>query len=151
MITSGIPYTNFSSLNTINAASVRSAEELVSTLVGTFATFGLVMLAIGILLIVARWKVFKKANVPGWESLIPVHSDVVELQLGGIKTGWWFLNLIVICGIGPIILTFWKSIALSKAFGKGTGFGILMVFFPYICYPILAFGKAEYVGPKKAE
>lgn len=127
------------------------AGAIIATILGLGIVFWLIVIALSILILVARWKVFKKAGVGGWESLIPVHSDIVELQLGGVQTYWWFLNLIVLCGIGPIILAFWKNIALSKAFGKGTGFGVLLTFFPYVCYPILGFGKAEYVGPEKKE
>jgi hypothetical protein len=36
---------------------------------------------------------------------------------------------------------------LAKSFGKTTGFGVLMIFFPAIMNPILAFGSSRYVGP----
>ena len=121
---------------------------VVATILGLGAIFWLIVIALLVLTYVAKWKLFKKANIDGWEALIPVHSDIVELQLGGVKTYWYFLNLVVLRGIGPLIFSFWKSIALSKAFGKGTGFGVLLAFFPYVCYPILAFGSAQYVGPE---
>jgi hypothetical protein len=35
---------------------------------------------------------------------------------------------------------------LAKVFGKGTGFGFGLLLLPFIFYPILAFGKSEYVG-----
>ena len=37
---------------------------------------------------------------------------------------------------------------LAKGFGKGAGFGVGMAFLSAIFYPILAFGKAQYIGPK---
>ena len=119
---------------------------VIATILGLGAIFWLITIALVVLTLVARWKLFKKANVDGWEALIPIHSDIVELKLGGIKTYWYFLNIIAFCGIGPLIIAFWKNIALSKAFGKGVGFGVLMTFFPFVCYPILAFGSAQYVG-----
>lgn len=140
------PYTTAS-----RATSTAGAEGIVAAILGMGVLFWIAVIALAILTLVAKWKLFKKANVDAWESLIPIHSDVVELQLSGIKTYWYFLNLIAICGIGPLVLLFWKSIALSKAFGKGTGFGVLMAFFPFVCYPILAFGNAEYVGPQSNE
>ena len=110
----------------------------------------IILLALVILILIAKWQMFKKANVGGWEALIPIHSDIVELQLGKVTTAWWFLNLTIIIPfigfIGPLFLLFWKSIAISKAFGKGTGFGVLLAFFPFVCYPILGFGSAQYVG-----
>jgi hypothetical protein len=38
------------------------------------------------------------------------------------------------------------SLDLARAFGKGSGFGIGLVFLPMIFYPILAFGDAKYQG-----
>ncbi len=151
--TSGFPSTYYTtSSQAVSGAPAEGIATVIATLAGVSIVVWLILVAIGILQVVARWKVFKKANVPGYESLIPVHSDIVEMQLGGISTGWWFLNLLAVCcGIGPIILHFWRSIAISKAFGKGTGFGVLMGFFPYVCYPILAFGSAQYVGVQKTE
>jgi hypothetical protein len=37
-------------------------------------------------------------------------------------------------------------IEVGKAFGKGVGFGVCLFLFAPICWPILAFGKAQYVG-----
>ena len=117
-------------------------------LAGIGVAMWILIVAITVLSLIGKWKMFSKAGVGGWESLIPIHSEVVALKLAGIETYWWFLNLIILFGIGPIVLAFWTNIELSKAFGKGVGFGILMTFFPYICFPILGFGKAEYIGNK---
>lgn len=139
-------YSSYSNYSSTSASQDAAVAGIVATILGLGAIFWILVIALSILILVARWKLFKKANVDGWEALIPVHSDIVELKLGGIKTYWWFLNLVAICGVGPLIIAFWKNIALSKAFGKGAGFGVLMTFFPFICYPILAFGSAQYVG-----
>ena len=40
---------------------------------------------------------------------------------------------------------------LAKGFGKGAGFGVGMAFLSAIFYPILAFGKAQYIGPKPSQ
>ena len=127
---------------------VAGIGAIVATILGLGAMFWIIAIALLVLTYVAKWKLFKKANIDAWEALIPVHNDIVELKLSGVKTYWYFLNLIVLCGIGPLVFLFWKSIALSKAFGKGTGFGVLLAFFPFVCYPILAFGSAQYVGPE---
>lgn len=141
------PYTSTAT----TAASTMDANAVINAILGIGIFAWILIIAVTVLILVAKWKVFKKAGVDGWESLIPIHSEVVELQLGGVKTYWYFLNLIVICGIGPLIFSFWKSIALAKAFGKGTGFGVLLTLFPFVCYPILAWGNAEYVGPQTNE
>ena len=140
------------------AASTAGTEEIVKAILGIGVMFWIVLIAVAVLIYVAKWKVFKKANKDGWEALIPVHSDIIELQLGGIKTYWWFLNCIAVIPflgwflgwIPMLILAFWKSIALAKAFGKGAGFGVLLALFPFVMYPILAWGSAEYIGPEGA-
>lgn len=100
------------------------------------------IIAIVVLMIVGLWKMFQKAGKHGYESLIAGHNNYVMLEIGGLNTALYFLILIPF--VGPIILEFMMNIAVSKTFGKGTGFGVLMTFFPYICYPILGFSNATY-------
>jgi hypothetical protein len=38
------------------------------------------------------------------------------------------------------------ALDFAKVFGKGSGFGIGLIFLPIIFYPILAFGDAKYQG-----
>jgi hypothetical protein len=38
------------------------------------------------------------------------------------------------------------ALELVHKFGKSTGFGLALIFFPVIAYPILAFGNATYKG-----
>lgn len=120
--------------------------------IGAFIGVLIVVGILAVIIIIARWQLFKKADRKPWEAIIPIHSDIVELELGGIETYWWFLTLCSVIPfvgwIGAVVLHFWRSIALSKAFGKETGFGVLMAFFPFVCYPILGFGSAQYVGPQ---
>ena len=144
------------SYNAINLAprstnSAAAVAVIASTMITWLIFFLIIALGLTVLILIARWKLFKKANVDGWEALIPVHSDIVEMKLGGMHTGLWFINLIVLLGIGPIVFAFWKNILLAKAFGKGAGFGVLLTFFPFVCYPILAFGKSQYIGASEQE
>ena len=136
--------------STVSSADADAIGAVLGFGVFFWVLFWIIFLAATIITCIARWKVFKKANIDGWEALIPVHSDIVELQLGGVKTYWYFLTFVVLCGIGPLVVQFWKSIALAKAFGKGTGFGVVLALFPFIGYPLLAWKDAEYIGvPEK--
>ena len=126
-----------------------SAEGILIALFTTMLFLIPVLLIGGILVIISKWTVFKKAGVDGWESLIAGHNEVVELKLGGIKTYWFFLNLIIFpFAIGPIVLSFWKCIKLAHSFGKGSGFGVGLALLPFIFYPILAWGDSKYIGPQ---
>lgn len=117
-------------------------------------------LAAAIITLVGQWKMFKKAGKDGYIALIPVYSTIVEMQMAGLPLYYWFINYgtiffscIPFVGgfIGMIfayVFLFIKNINLAKAFGKGAGFGVVMVFFPYVAYPMLGFGKTEYIGPQ---
>lgn len=50
--------------------------------------------------------------------------------------------------ISILVVTVKIYLDLAKAFGKSTGFGVLLVLLPFIGFPILAFGPAKYVGKK---
>lgn len=104
----------------------------------------LVSLAFTVFLIAAMWRVFTKAGQPGWAAIVPFYNTIVLLRIVGRP--WWWLLLMFIPLVN-LVLLFIVYIDLAKSFGKGTGFGVLTVFFSYICIPILAWGDARYVGP----
>jgi hypothetical protein len=104
----------------------------------------LFQLAIIVLGIVSGWKVFTKANKPGWAVLIPIYNVYVLTQIVGRP--WWFILLLLIPLVN-IIVGIVLSIDLAKSFGKGAGFGLGLALLGFIFYPILAFGSATYKGP----
>ena len=103
----------------------------------------IVILAVSIVLIVALWKVYVKAGEPGWAAIVPFYSNYVLFKLA-MGNGWLFLLCLIpyVGMIAPYVAYF----MLAKKFGKGTGFGIGMIFLTVIFLPILAFGSAEYEG-----
>lgn len=106
---------------------------------------GFVLLYIAILLVVliGMWKVFTKAGKPGWAILIPIYNTIVMIEIAK-RPIWWILLLfipVVHIVIGIIII-----IDIAKAFGKGAGFAMGLVFLPFIFYPILGFGDSKYTG-----
>ena len=97
-----------------------------------------------IFLIAAMWKVFTKAGEPGWAAIIPIYNTLVLLRVVGRPWWWILLMLIPVLDFVLVIIVF---LDLAKSYGKGVGFGVLSIFFPYVCIPILGFGSATYVGP----
>ena len=102
-------------------------------------------LVLAIVLIAAQWRIFTKADKPGWAVLIPIYNTWVQYE--------------IICGSGakmfflliPIFNIYWSiksSIKLAHAFGRSTGFGMGLVFLPVIFTCILGFGSARYEGPE---
>ena len=57
-----------------------------------------------ILLIVARWKMFSKADEAGWKSIIPIYADYVQWRIGWQKTGlfWGYIALVI---VGSILMS----------------------------------------------
>lgn len=115
-----------------------------NTSTGEMSTGTLIIyIAIIVVTLAAQWKIFVKAGKPGWAAIVPFYNLYVAFEIAGMN-GWMFLLLCI--PIVNIVFAFKLYIGLAKAFGKGTGFGILSVFFTTICMLILGFGSAEYVG-----
>jgi hypothetical protein len=116
-----------------------------ATLMGTLA-FDLVLLVVSI---VVMWRIFEKAGKPGWASIIPIYNIIVLLEIVGRP--WWWLLLMFVPFVN-IVMIFLLGIALAKAFGRSTAFGVVAcTLFSLIGYAILAFGKDKYVGPTPLE
>lgn len=104
----------------------------------------IIALLVGLVLIVAMWKVFTKAGQPGWASIIPIYNVYIWCKIVG-RPGWWVI-LLFIPFVNFIILII-LSIDMAKSFGKGVGFGLGLAFLGFIFWPILGFGSAQYQGP----
>ena len=123
-------------------------DAAVGLIGGLFALFTggflLVMLACAVIMIASMWKVFTKAGQPGWAAIVPIYNMIVLLQIVGKPLWWILLMLIPLVNFVIVILVY---IDLARSFGKGTGFGIGLVFLSFIFFPILGFGDARYIGP----
>ena len=95
------------------------------------------------LLIIAFWKIYAKAGEPGWKSIIPIYNLYIFCKITWGKGWMWILWVIPCVGFVFDILT---MIKLAKAFGKGTGFAVGLIFLPNIFTLILGFGDAQYQG-----
>jgi hypothetical protein len=103
----------------------------------------IVGLLVAILVIAGMWKVFTKAGKPGWAAIIPIYNLVVLLQIAG-KPLWWLLLFFI--PVVNIIVAAMIWIGVAKAFGKGTGFALGLLFLSPIFVPILGFSDAKYIG-----
>ena len=108
---------------------------------------GLIGLAFGIFMLVAMWKIFTKAGKPGWAAIIPFYNIWVMLEMVG-RPGWWLLLMLI--PLVNVVIGIMVMFDLAKSFGKQGGFAIGLILLPYIFFPILGFGKAQYVGPAAA-
>lgn len=104
----------------------------------------ILILAFALISIIATWKIFTKADEPGWASIIPIYNLYVMFKIVWGK-GWYFLLLLI--PVVHIVIGIMHVFKLAKAFGKGTGFGFGLLLLPFIFTLILAFGDAQYEGP----
>ena len=150
---------------------IMTNEELVlgGAIVGGFISAILVFgLVIYIFMVIASWKIFTKAGIEGWKSLIPIYNAYLLYKIAGVSFWVYGLGLPVVASILStisqntedalqmlfslascviMIYAYWKfSEGLAKSFGKGTGFALGLLFLPNIFQLILAFGDAKYQG-----
>ena len=101
-------------------------------------------LALALLVVVSTWKVFEKAGEPGWASLIPIYNVYVMLKIGN-NPGWYLVLLLV-----PVVNLFVTGklfVDLARSFGKGIGWGLGLWILPFVFFPMLGFGGANYRSP----
>jgi hypothetical protein len=107
----------------------------------------IIYLALIVFEIAAMWKVFVKANQPGWAAIIPIYNIYVLCKIVGRPTWWLILMLIPVVNIVVGIIV---AIDLAKSYGKSGGFAAGLILLSFIFYPILGFGEARYLGPAQA-
>ena len=103
----------------------------------------LVSLAIGVLAIVALWKMFEKAGEPGWAAIVPFYNAYVLFKITW-GNGWMFLLMLI--PIANIVIYIITMVKLAKAFGRSGGFAIGLIFLSVIFYCILGFDQSQYIG-----
>ena len=136
----------------------------------------LIQLAFFILQIISFWMLFKKANVAGWKSIIPIYSDWKMFDIvWKTKYFWLSIGLSVIYGILmylthnvfetgflTILLTVFRLVVLfltcmleyffcrhlAHSYGKGDGFtfGLFFLYPNFIL--ILGLGNSRFVGKR---
>jgi hypothetical protein len=114
-----------------------------------FAVLFIPLLIIGLICLISQWKIYTKAGKPGWAAIVPVYNYIVWLEIIG-KPMWWLAILLLVPCVNFIFLI-WMLNLLSKSFGKSEGFTVGLFFLPFIFFPILAFGGAQYLGPSAKE
>lgn len=125
------------------------------------------LVVVGILMLIAQWKIFIKADEAGWKSLIPFYNIYVLYRIIWNTKMFWITLLLYIAAMafakagGKVVslLAFGFFMAflviaiksvnkLAKAFGHGAGYTLGLLFLPYIFFMILGFGSDLYYGPQ---
>lgn len=150
----------------------------------TYAAFGIlgvVMSALAfwaawyVIILIARWRVFEKAGIAGWKSLIPFYSDYCTYKISWKTTAFWCLFaltcvsgllsgristltengeavpailsiLSTIAGFVVAVINLVMNIKLAQRFGHGVLFGLGLTFLTPLFTLILGLGSSEYYG-----
>ncbi len=136
------------SANMTDASYAALGGVLGGALAGMAMAISLISLVIGILTIIANWKIFTKAGQAGWKCLIPIYNLVILFRIAGISP-WWILAYLatfipVVGWVVSLALSIYLMVNLAKAFGKEGGFAVGLILLNTIFMMILAFGDAEY-------
>lgn len=140
---------------------------LTAVIAAILTTFGIALYFIGA---IGYYKMFQKAGEKGWKAFIPFYNDYIRFRIAwDVKQYWpylisiiavellsWTDNFIVsliLLAAAVVAIVYMAKLAVytAKAFGKGTGWGVLFLFFPFISSLIVGFGDAQYVKGQEPE
>src|SRR3712207_4087645 len=83
------------------------------------------------------WKLYEKANKPGWAAIVPFYNFVVWLEIIGKPV--WHIILLFIPFVN-IYVCITMTTGLCKSFGKpGMGNYMAAIFLGFIYFPYLGF------------
>lgn len=141
------------------------STSAIAAALGAYTLFIIVLL---ILLVVAYWKMFTKAGVAGWKSLIPLYNVYIAFKIAWKdQTAFWVwlatsivyspfrdhedgVGVITIAA-GILALVWWMRFCIrqAKSYGKGAGTGIAAFFLPNILTLYYGFASScTYAGPQ---
>ena len=120
-----------------------------------------------ILQAVADWKIFSKAGRPGILAFIPIVNIYVEYGIcwsnfmgliylvcigitsyvSGVQEPSSTLTMVSgVASVAALVLHIIQSIKLARSFGKGVGYGILLILFGPLARLFLGLGDSRYIG-----
>ena len=95
------------------------------------------------IVIAGIWKVFSKAGQPGWAALVPIYNTyILVVEIAKKDMMWFVLSLFVPFAVVVPLMD------LAEKFGKDRTYGIGLLLLPFIFFPMLGFGDAQYRGGK---
>lgn len=101
--------------------------------------------------VVGMWKMFEKADRPGWPALIPFYNSYKQCEIV-MGNPWYFLRLFVVVipvigWIAGIYFYFQIAKATALAYGKPETWSWGYLFLTPVFYCMTGFGDADYYGP----
>lgn len=137
-------------------------EVLFGGLLAFIILFFFIVSLLSIVIVASTWKIYTKAGVEGWKSLIPIYKEWVTIQIAFSNTKNWLIIAPVLTLISGfmtqadlpyVVLLLSLAASLANIYiaynfirrFTTQGMAILSLFFPIIIYPIVAFSdKYQY-------
>ena len=77
------------------------------------------IIALIVFMIIAMWKVFKKAHRKGWEAIIPIWNNYVMTTKVGGRPAYWFWASIILGGASVWIVEIWGETSIITQYSNG--------------------------------
>ena len=142
-------------------------EQLAAVLAGSMLIIMVVALVWAVLMVVANWMIFSKADEGGWKALIPIYTQYIMYKISwspvmfavvmilSLVSGFLSSSDNSILAIVSMVASLASAvingiilnIKLARSFGRGVGFILGLIFLNPIFMLILAFGSSQYQGP----
>lgn len=101
---------------------------------------------IAVVSIIGMWKLFEKADEPGWASIIPIYNTWVMAKIGGINP---IMILLLLVPLVNAIFLLYLGYKFVESFGFSIGGFLLYLFFNPIMAIYMGFSsEVRYVGDK---
>lgn len=84
-------------MGTVNTLSPTDAAIIGGTAGAVIGTILMTSLILGIIYIIASWKILEKAGEPGWKALIPIYNVYIMFKIVNMKSWFWWLICINFC------------------------------------------------------
>jgi hypothetical protein len=101
----------------------------------------LLSIALLVLTLAGTWRVFQKAGVPGWGSIVPLYNCYLWTKVAGKRPGFTLLLWFFVTGIVAWPIVMYHTARKSR---RSRLFFLDLIFLPYIFLPVLGFGPAEF-------
>ena len=110
-----------------------------------FIIAGIICL-LGLLVFISQIRIVAKSGDKWWKMLIPIYNIFVwHKVIYGDR--YAILLWLLLPGVGAYMYSIASTVRLCNSFGKDVDMAMGMLMCPILFYPILAFGKSEYLGP----
>ena len=91
--------------------------------------------------LITTWRLYKKAGQPGWAAIVPIYSNLIQLQIAKMPT--WYVVLLFVPLVN-FVIDIMIIVNFAKQYNRKLGFWLAYIFLPIVA--VFLVGKTEYTG-----